>query len=218
MNKIFNSVDETISLFITKLSESTGFKYLKSHRTLKKVVGSIVFEVLFFSSKWNEAGKSIEINADFCVSYKKYGAASTIHSIIAEKSFQEKNSYWFDISTEDKFEAVLNLFDKKLHATAVDLADRFAKDIDGACQYLLEEVFDDYNVALDFLDEMLGTVRIMYRIREISDSLSDTEYQQIKDYRNGARNVQWMLNRCDLHHKLTNKTHITIRRLYGRLD
>ncbi len=168
MNKIFNSVDETISLFITKLSESTGFKYLKSHRTLKKVVGSIVFEVLFFSSKWNEV--------------------------------QEKNSYWFDISTEDKFEAVLNLFDKKLHATAVDIADRFAKDIDGACQYLLDEVFDDYNVALDFLDEMLGTDRIMYRIREISDSLSDTEYQQIKDYRNGARNVQWMLNRCNLHY------------------
>lgn len=93
------------------------------------MVGSIVFEVLFFSSKWNEAGKSIEINADFRVSYKKYGAASTIHSIIAE---------------------------------------RFAKDIDGACQYLLEEVFDDYNVTLDFLDEMLGTDRIMYRIREIS--------------------------------------------------
>ena len=161
VNKIFNSVDETISLFITKLSESTGFKYLKSRRALKKVVGSIVFEVLFFSSKWNEAGKSIEINADFRVSYKKYGAASTIHSIIAE---------------------------------------RFAKDIDGACQYLLDEVFDDYNVALDFLDEMLGTDRIMYRIKEISDSLSDTEYQQIKDYRNGARNVPWMLNRCNLHY------------------
>ncbi len=149
MDKIFNSVDETISLFITKLSESTGFKYLKSRRALKKMVGSIVFEVLFFSSKWNEAGKSIEINADFRVSYKKYGVASTIHSIIAEKSFQEKNSYWFDISTEDKFEAVLNLFDKKLHATAVDLAERFAKDIDGASQYLLDEVFDDYNGRLD---------------------------------------------------------------------
>ena len=44
-------VNETISLFISKLSEATGYKYLKSNRSLKKTIGQMVFEVLFFSSK-----------------------------------------------------------------------------------------------------------------------------------------------------------------------
>ena len=79
--------NETISLFISKLSETTGYKYLKSSRSLKKTIGQIVFEVIFFSSKWND-DNNIEINADFRVTYKKYGATSSIHSIVASKGFQ----------------------------------------------------------------------------------------------------------------------------------
>lgn len=48
MSDVVMSVDETISLFITRLSESTGFKYLKSRRALKNTVGPIVLEILFF--------------------------------------------------------------------------------------------------------------------------------------------------------------------------
>ena len=47
-------VNDTIALFISKLSETTGYKYLKSRSSLKKTTGQIVFEVLFFSSKWND--------------------------------------------------------------------------------------------------------------------------------------------------------------------
>ena len=54
---------------------------------LKKTIGQIVFEVIFFSLKWND-DNNIEINADFRVSYKKYGATSSIHSIVASKGFQ----------------------------------------------------------------------------------------------------------------------------------
>lgn len=41
-------VNDTIALFISKLSETTGYKYLKSRRSLKKTIGQIVFEVFFF--------------------------------------------------------------------------------------------------------------------------------------------------------------------------
>ena len=92
--------NETISLFISKLSETTGYKYLKSSKSLKKTVGQIVFEVIFFSSKWND-DNNIEINADFRVSYKKYGATSSIHSIVASKGFQSGKEYWYDISSKD---------------------------------------------------------------------------------------------------------------------
>ena len=127
--------NETISLFISKLSETTGYKYLKSSRSLKKTVGQIVFEVLFFSSKWND-DNIIEINADFRVSYIKFGAASTIHGIVASKSFRPEQGYWFDISSEDK--------------------------------------------------------------NEILEQLSESDKQQIDDYKNGNKNKAWMLNRSNM--------------------
>ena len=90
-------VNDTIALFISKLSEATGYQYLKSRRSLKKTIGQIVFEVLFFSSKWND-DNHIGINADFRVSYKKYGAASTAYSVVASKSFRNNTEYWYDIA------------------------------------------------------------------------------------------------------------------------
>ena len=191
------SVDETISLFITRLSENTGFKYLKSRRALKKIVGPIVFEVLFFSSKWNGEG-SVEINADLRISYKKYGATSTAQSIIAGISFRPNKGYWYDISDDNKFESVLMQFEKELLNTAVDMCKRFETDLESACQYLLDDKFYEYKVELDFLEDILGVEKIKYRVNEIVDELTDSQYQQIEEYKNGAKNKMWMLNRCNL--------------------
>lgn len=60
------NVAEAKTRLIQELSEITGFKYLKSG-VLKKTVKDIVFEINFFSSKWNESGQSIEINAELPV-------------------------------------------------------------------------------------------------------------------------------------------------------
>lgn len=190
-------VNETISLFISKLSETTGYKYLKSSRSLKRSVGQIVFEVLFFSSKWND-DDNIEINADFRVSYKKYGAASTIHGIVASKCFRPDTGYWFDISSEDEFEKTLNYFEIELQTTVVDLSNRFDKDFKDACQYLLEEKFNVYHVFLDFLMDVLGEEKVMYRVNEFIEQLSESDKQQIADYKKGIKNKTWMLNRSNM--------------------
>ncbi|MCQ2503054.1 MAG: hypothetical protein MJ084_04855 [Saccharofermentans sp.] len=197
MDEAIMSVDETISLFITRLSERTGFKYLKSRRALKNTVGPIVLEILFFSSKWNGEG-SVEINADLRISYKKYGAASTAQSTVAGVSFRPDNGYWYDISDSDKFENVLKQFEKDLKDTAVDIFIRFETDYESACQYLLDEKFYEYKVELDFLEEVLGDEKIKYRVNEIVEALTDSERQQIEEYKKGAKNKMWMLNRCNL--------------------
>lgn len=197
MGEAIMSVDETISLFITRLSERTGFKYLKSRRALKNTVGPIVLEILFFSSKWNGEG-SVEINADLRISYKKYGAASTAQSTVAGVSFRPDNGYWYDISDSDKFENVLKQFEKDLKDTAVDIFIRFETDYESACQYLLDEKFYEYKVELDFLEEVLGDEKIKYRVNEIVEALTDSERQQIEEYKKGAKNRMWMLNRCNL--------------------
>ena len=68
----FLNVEEAKTRLIYELSIITGFKYLKSG-VLKKTIKDIVFEINFFSSKWNVSEQSIEINADLRLVYKKYG-------------------------------------------------------------------------------------------------------------------------------------------------
>ena len=198
MNDNYSSAGDYIASFIIKLSEATGFKYLKSQRALKQTIGSMVFEVSFYSSKWNLWPESIQINAAMWVSYKKYGVGPRAANTIASKSIQAENDYWFDITTAEKYEEVLALFVRELNSTAVDLADRFRKDPELAAKYLLDEKFYEYRVALDFLEDILGADAIQYRITEMVEALSDDERQQIMDYKNGARNKTWMLNRCNL--------------------
>lgn len=190
-------VNDTIALFISKLSETTGYKYLKSRSSLKKTTGQIVFEVLFFSSKWND-DNNIKINADFRVSYKKYGAASTAYSVVVSKNFENNKEYWYDISNESKFDEILKYFETELQTTAVDLSDRFDKDFKAACQYLLEEKFKEYNVFFDFLVDVLGEEKVMYRINEFIEQLSESDKQQIADYKKGAKDKTWMLNRSNM--------------------
>ena len=196
-------VNDTIALFISKLSETTGYKYLKSRRSLKKTIGQIVFEVLFFSSKWND-DNNIEINVDFRVSYKKYGAASTAYSVVASKSFENNKEYWYDISNESKFDEVMKYFETELQTTAVDLSHRFDKDFTAACQYLLEEKFKEYNVFFDFLVDVLGEEKVMYRINEFMEQLSEFDKQQIADYKKGAKDKTWMLNRSNMRYVADN--------------
>lgn len=114
-------------------------------------------------------------------------------------SFNPEGSYWYDISDADKFKGVLMQLEKELQNTAVDMYKRFEEDFNSACQYLLDVKFYEYKVELDFLEDTLGLDSIMYRINEIIDTLTDSEHQQIEEYRKGAKNKTWMLNRCNLH-------------------
>lgn len=113
---------------------------------------------------------------------------------------QVKNNkeYWYDISNESKFDEVMKYFETELQTTAVDLSDRFDKDFTAACQYLLEEKFKEYNVFFDFLVDVLGEEKVMYRINEFMEQLSESDKQQIADYKKGAKDKFWMLNRSNM--------------------
>ena len=128
------AVDEAQEKIIGMLAESTGWKYLKSKRCLKKTVKDLVFEINFFSSKWNESHKSVEINADFRISYKKYGKLP-VDNIIAFVEYRPDNDksvdgYWYDISTEKKLLDVYEELNAKMQETAVLVADSFEKNFD----------------------------------------------------------------------------------------
>ena len=50
----------------------------------------------------------------------------------------------------------------------------------------------------DFLIDVLGEESVMYRVNEFIEQLSDSDKQQIADYKKGVRNKSWMLNRSNM--------------------
>lgn len=138
------NVAEAKTRLIQELSEITGFKYLKSG-VLKKTVKDIVFEIYFFSSKWNESGQSIEINAELRLIYKTYGKLP-VDNVVASMSYQPENGYWYDISTESRLLETRNILEKRFQETAMDLVHRFENNYHSAVQYLFFEGFEKYDV------------------------------------------------------------------------
>lgn len=167
------NVAEAKTRLIQELSEITGFKYLKSG-VLKKTVKDIVFEINFFSSKWNESGQSIEINAELRLIYKTYGKLP-VDNVVASMSYQPENGYWYDISTESRLLETRNILEKRFQETAMDLVHRFENNYHSAVQYLFFEGFEKYDVHLDFIAEHLGQEAIKDKAHQICTGFAANE-------------------------------------------
>lgn len=201
MSNILN-VEDAKTRLIYELSIITGFKYLKSG-VLKKTVKDIVFEINFFTSKWNASGQSIEINADLRLVYKKYGKLP-VDNVVASMSYNPADGYWYDISTESKLLETRNILEQRLRETALDLVNRLECDYTSAIQYLFFEGFEKYNVHLDFIADNLGQEVIKGKAQQIYEELFDEVKEQVVQYQKGARNKSWMLNRCNLKYIVDN--------------
>lgn len=196
------SVEEAAQRLFASLSESTGWKYVKSKNCLKKTVRDLLFEIDFFFSKWNISHENVEVNAEFRLCCKSYGK-SPEDSVIASLSYRPDlyvpyYSCWYDISTEEKLLSSFEDLNGRIQNTAVSLCRQFEDDYLAAAESLLKEHFDEYNVHLDFIADKLGMSAIREKVREIYDGLSDEMKKQIADYKNGARNALWMNGRTNL--------------------
>ena len=200
----YYTVEEATEKIFTKLTDSTGWKFLKSQRSLKKTFTDLNFEILFFSSKWNASGQNVEINAEFRVSYKKFGKLP-VDNIIAQVSYQPEGAYWYDISTEEKLSAVYEELNDRIQSTAVKLYNEFELDYKTAAEKLLNEYFNEYNVRLDFIAEILGKDAVLEKAQKIYDGLSDEMKLEVKEYIKGDRSKKWMINRNNLKYIIDNE-------------
>ncbi len=62
----------------------------------------------------------------------------------------------------------------------------------------MSEKVNEYNVFFDFLIDVLGEERVMYRVNEFVEQLNESDMQQIADYKEGVKNKTWMLNRSNM--------------------
>lgn len=196
MELIFSVTEATQKLY-TGLAEATGWKFLKSSRCLKKTVDDLVFEINFHSSQWNFSHQSVEVNADFDLKCKSYGKLD-VNNVIALISYRPDNGYWYDISTQEKFDHTFQELNNKIQNTAVNLCAQFESDYLAATESLFREHFDEYRVSLDFIADKLGMSTIEAKAQEIYDGLSDEMKRQVSDYKNGIINRDWMINRSNL--------------------
>ncbi len=197
-----NSVAETVQRFISRLAESIGWKYIKSQRCLKNKTGDMAFEILFFSSKWNQSGESIEIKAEFRMICKRYGA-QPVDNVVAQISYDplpdgEKKPYWFDISTEKKFDEVYEELNKRIQNSAVALYHDYEKDVKKATEKMFLEHFEEYHVKLVFAADVLGNEMIRGKAQELYNSLSEIKKQQMITYRNSGVAGPWLYNGSNL--------------------
>ena len=197
----FLSVREAKEKLISELSTVTGFKYLKSG-SLKKTVKDLIFEINFFSSKWNSPD-SIEINAEVRILYKKFGKGSDVNNTIGFMTYRPDN-FWYDITTERNLLETRDLLAQRFQETVLDLVHRFEEDETAAVRYLLSTGFEPYHVSLDFIADKLGQTAILEKAQQIYDELSEEQKEQVAQYKNGARNMSWMLHRCNLKYIVDN--------------
>lgn len=203
------SAEEAIQKLFTRLSEATGWKYLKSQHCLKTTVKDLVFQINFFSSKWNVSYERVEVSAEFKLWCKSYGKLPA-NNVIAMMSYcpercTSSGGAWYDISTEEKLLAAFDELNRKIQQTAGSLCTQFEQDYLRGVESLFREHFDEYRVYLDFIADKLGmSPAIREKAREIYDGLSDDMRQQVLAYQNGARNSSWMINRSNLKYIVDN--------------
>jgi hypothetical protein len=194
------SVEEATNTVYFELEEFTGWKFLKSQRCIKKKIGDVEFVINFFSSKWNASNEYVGINADLRIVYKKLGKLP-VQNVVASYFYHPKvgdDRYWYDISTKEKLDSVIKTLKSEIESTALQLESDMKKNYKEAVKTLFEKHYEDYDVKLEFVADVLGMDTIVQKVHSIVDALSDEEKQDISDYKNGKRTKNWMLNPTNL--------------------
>lgn len=199
------SVEQATQTLYTRLSEAIGWKLLKSQRCLKRTVGELVFEIDFYSSKWNCSFESVQVNAALSVWNKSYDKRLSVNSVVASLMYTPSGSTWFDITTPQQLDSVYAQLAQRFEDTAVKLAQMFEKDREAAVKTLLDEHFDEYDLRLDYAAQILGKEAVKNAAQQIYDALSETQKQQVIQYLNGEKSAAWTLNRSNLRFIIDNR-------------
>lgn len=199
------SVEDARERLHQYLAEQTGWKYLKSRRCLKKVINDLVFEINFYYSHWNYSYESIQVNCALSMWSKKLDKTLNVKSSVGGYFFEHPEHYYYDITTEAKLSQIMELLATKIKKYAITLADKFEEDYLGAVKSLLDdEIFDRYGISLEYIALHLGNEFVRNKAKEIYEALDDNWKQQMKDYKQGDRSKNWMINPSNLKYILDN--------------
>ncbi|MDE6737674.1 MAG: hypothetical protein K2K07_01070 [Lachnospiraceae bacterium] len=157
------SVTEYIDSFIVDVNNAINWKYLKSRRVLKKEINDIVFQIDFYSSKFNSTGSRIEIKSECRVWCRKYDKSLTVKSGIADIAFMEDKGCWWDIRDEDNRNTVLHSLLQELAA-----ANEYMKNMSVSEQKMIGRFMNGEN---DLVNERNLRYMIDYHLIDTKDQI-----------------------------------------------
>lgn len=198
---MITSVKESIDLFINDINNEINWKYLKSSRKLKKQINDIVFEINFYSSKYNGNDAHIEIRSECRVWYRKYDKSLTVKSAIATIAFLTDKKYWWDITRERNRKSTLQSLIQEINAKVISCTSEMETDFNsGLLNLIYSHGFSIYSNSIQLIDELLGREEALKAAGEYSKSFTSADQRLIKSFSNeetdlvNEKNLRYMLD------------------------
>lgn len=195
-------VKECIDSFIMDINHAIDWKYLKSRRMLKKQVNEIIFQIDFYSSKYNDNSR-IEIRSECRVWCRRYDKSLTIKSGIANISFLAEAGYWWDIQKENSRENTFQSIIKEIQTKVLPIVEEMEKDYNSGLRELVYRYgFNAFSNSIQFIDEVLGREEAFRAAGEYSKNFSEMERNILKRF---ARGECKLVNERNLHYMIENQ-------------
>ena len=195
------SVKDYIDSFINDINNEINWKYLKSSRKLKKQISDMVFEINFYSSKYNGVDSHVEIRSECRVWCKKYDKSLTIKSSIAIISFLTNKEYWWDITGEENRKAILQLLLQEINAKVISFTSEMEVDFDnGLLNLIYNHGFSAHSNSIQLLDALLGREEASKAANEYAKAFTQAEQNMIKHFVSGEcdlvneKNLRYMID------------------------
>ena len=186
------TVEEAKARLFAGLEEITGWKLLKSRSELKKKVGDVVFQLNVFFNHYNRSYEYIGTEMDFRMWCRSYGKVDDVNTDVGFFSYRGDGNYYFDITTEEKLEAVLAELKVRLEETAVSLCERFEADHDAAVKRLAGEDLLKYRVWLRFIEDKLGREEAEKAAKTVYENAPEPVKKQLAEFAATGKSGPWL--------------------------
>lgn len=172
------TIKEYVDAFIAEVNEEIQWKYLKSSRNLKKKIGSVVFEIDFYSSKYNGMDAQIEIRSECRVWWND--------GLIAVFPFLENWDYWWDITSASQYQQVKEGLVAEIERKVLPMISIMQENFEnGAMAIVTRDSFDRFSSDLQFINECVGREQAIELAKSYVDNFSSADWARAKSYLNG---------------------------------
>lgn len=199
------SVEDATSALYNQIAKNIGWKFLKSKKCFKKTIQDLVFEIQFHCSKWNESYKNVEVQCECQMWCKKFDKTLNVKSQVGYYEFVPKAGTWWNISDKNSLQRTAEQLCEQIQNIVIPLSECFERDFTMAAKHLLDdEIFELFHIRFEFIAFYAGKDFITEKAKVFYQALPETIHQQVKDYRKGSREQEWMLNPCNLKYIVDN--------------
>ena len=186
------TVEEAKERLFAGLEEITGWKTQKSRSQLSKTVGDLVFQLNALFSKNNRSGEYVGAEMDFRLWCRGYGKTDDANTIVGSMSYRAAGKDFFDVSSEEKLEAVLAELRGEIRETAVALCERFEADYDAAAKSLTGEDMFKYRIWLRFIEDKLGREEAENAARALCARAAEPVKRQLAEFAATGKIGPWL--------------------------